>query len=437
MPPRRKATIGSPQRFSNRLRGFVAKRQRSKRARSRIYWRVRGGERRAYGDFRDMGGKREALVAPGDERATTDAVIAESLVAKRLSELQEQKRTGVLTGVRRSAKLKAFVADHLIKKAQSGKFSESWLADTERMLGIAIEHFGSERDLASIGTDDVQAWIAILAARSNRRGGKLGGGAIRHHLNVLSNVYRRAQSEGCVTPGYNPCAALIDKPAGKPQEAKWLEVPDAALLLESARTYKPKRADAALPFIYPMIATYLLTGGRETEVLGLEVDDISLERKTVTFRPNRWRRLKSSTSHRTVPLWPQLEQILKDYLKSAIAPPAGGLLFPSPLLDEPGMVTDFRKALDAVAVRAEWKKGDIRSKMFRHTYCAARLQTLDNGAPVSIFTAAKELGHGGEALVRRVYGHLGEVRHRSEVVEFRVKQHRAKLLAKLRHLKIA
>jgi integrase len=66
-----------------------------------------------------------------------------------------------------------------------------------------------------------------------------------------------------------------------------------------------------------------------------------------------------------------------------------------------------------VAVRAGWKPGEIRSKMFRHTYCAARLQTLDQGAPVSLFTVAKELGRGGEAMVR-VYGHLGQVRHRAE-----------------------
>jgi len=51
--------------------------------------------------------------------------------------------------------------------------------------------------------------------------------------------------------------------------------------------------------------------------------------------------------------------------------------------------------------------------MFRHTYCATRLQTLDQGAPVSLYTVGKELGHGGDSLVRRVYGHLGEVRHRA------------------------
>ena len=58
---------------------------------------------------------------------------------------------------------------------------------------------------------------------------------------------------------------------------------------------------------------------------------------------------------------------------------------------------------------------------------AARLQTLDGGAPVSGYTVGKELGHGGDALVRRVYDHLGTVRHRSAAVEFRVEQHRLTL----------
>jgi len=101
------------------------------------------------------------------------------------------------------------------------------------------------------------------------------------------------------------------------------------------------------------------------------------------------------------------------------------------------MVTDFRKALDAVAERAGWKRGEVRSKAFRHTYCAARLQTLDNGAPVSIYTVGKELGHGGDALVKRVYGHLGTVRHRSEVMEYRVEQYPEHLSEGIRRLRIA
>jgi len=144
--------------------------------------------------------------------------------------------------------------------------------------------------------------------------------------------------------------------------------------------------------------------------------------------------LKTATSFRVVPLWPQLEKILRPYVFNTHRPPSR-LLFPSYRKGAEAMLTDFRKLLDAVAMRAGWKVGEIRSKMFRHTYCAARLQTLDAGAPVSVYTVAKELGHGGEAMVRKVYGHLGQVRHRAKAVEYRVRQHRAKLGDRLTRLR--
>lgn len=87
------------------------------------------------------------------------------------------------------------------------------------------------------------------------------------------------------------------------------------------------------------------------------------------------------------------------------------------------MLTDVRKLLDAVSARVGYQPREVNLYDFRHTYCAARLQTLDNGEPVSEFTVARELGHGGAAMVRKVYGHLGEKRHRSEHVEYRVQQH--------------
>jgi integrase len=105
------------------------------------------------------------------------------------------------------------------------------------------------------------------------------------------------------------------------------------------------------------------------------------------------------------------------------------------------MLTDCRKLLNHLAERAGlarpvcddsgkaivkggWPVFDtpVRTKMFRHGYCSARLQTLDGDAPVSPFTVVRELGHSSPAMVNRVYGHLGTVRHRAAVVEFRVEQ---------------
>lgn len=107
-----------------------------------------------------------------------------------------------------------------------------------------------------------------------------------------------------------------------------------------------------------------------------------------------------------------------------VHPPAReALLFPTPKNPERPL-KDIRKMLDGIVDSTGiWKAGEIHPYIFRHTYCAARLQTLDGGAPVSAYTVGKEMGHGGDALVRRVYGHLGTVRHRAEAVEFRVEQH--------------
>ena len=404
--------------------------------RDRIKWRRQGGEQRAYGDFRDfsdVGGRYEALIATGEKRATTDADVAQALVAERVRELDAKRRGRALYGETKSTTLAELVRLHLIAKAESKKFTEPWLAALEAYLKRVLDLLGKDREPTSVTVEDVRRLIAELRRLPNGRGGTMGDGNVRHHLSALSGVYRRAASEGYVPPGFNPVAAMLEKPAGKPQEARWLEVPDAALLLEAARTYKAdEKAHGSLstptPFVYPLLATFLLTGARETEVYGLELDDVSFERKTITFRPNEWRRLKTPGSHRVVPLHPQLEEILREYLRGPNRP-TGDLLFPSFASGREAALTDTRKLLDHVAERAGWKAGEIRTKMFRHTYCAARLQTLDGGAPVPQYTVSRELGHTSMGMVQRVYSHLGAVRHRSEVVEYRVEQHK-KVLAK-------
>jgi integrase len=131
--------------------------------------------------------------------------------------------------------------------------------------------------------------------------------------------------------------------------------------------------------------------------------------------------------------------ILRDYLRGPHRP-SGELLFPSLATGREAILTDTRKLIDHVAIRAGFweyvvtpageqvknkagqpkKRGTVRTKALRHSYCAARLQTLDGGAPVSIYTLSRELGHTSPAMVQRVYAHLGTIRHRAEVVEYRV-----------------
>jgi len=443
----------------------------------RIYWRERGGRRRAYADFRELadvldrdteGSGRMPLIPEGDSVATDDPEIAHVLFTRKLEELRERKRTGVSTGRWRRVGLARFAAHHLQEKAKAGRVTEKWLGSTQHHLEEAVRFFGAERDVASIDTADVRRYLGHLEGleRGRRRnGGRLTAASLLHYLGHLSHLYRRAVAEGVVPPGYNPVSALMDRPQVDRAEAEWLEVHDAALYLEACRRYTPKVRKASPPaaakgkrkgkprlemlaippaMLHAIVATFLLTGGRKSEVLGLTVGDVSFERGKVTFRKHAHRRLKTLTSARSVPLWPQLREVLVPYVASMPSPAPESLLFPS--VRGTGMIRDLRKALDAVGTLAGWTEGEIRTKMFRHTYCAARLQTatriLKPGTeevqwiPVSRDEVAREMGHGGTSLVARVYGHVGDVKLRGEVPEFRVENHQSELGKRLTALRV-
>jgi integrase len=444
----------------------------TKKLHSRIYKRsYSSGSVRLWADFRDfadVGGAQEA-VKPGDvgqallwegdaERREKLTERANRWVRDRVEELEAARDRRIQTGVRRAYGLKEFAALHLKRKAR-GDTSDKWLSAVQTQLQRAVTFFGKDRELSSIRPPDVRGWVARLRETSNGRGlscpecsarGDLGEGAratcpecgetwqagtlsdktVRDHLNSLSNLYRRAQGEEAVPQGYNPVRAWLgsveanEKPSGgRTREADWLEPHEAALLLEAARTYSPPVNGApAHGFIYELLATVLLTGGRKSEVLGLEVEDVSFDRDVIRFRPNEHRTLKTDTSVRTVPLWPQLREILQGYVFDRDAP-LSGLLFPSPRRDG-RMLQECRRQLDAVGKRAGFEAGEIRFHKLRHTYTAARIQTTEHGAPVALFTVARELGHSSTRLIERRYGHLLTNRRvRSEDVSFRLEEY--------------
>ena len=102
---------------------------------------------------------------------------------------------------------------HGIPHARTHRWLAAYTGTQSRLyLARAVQYFGADRDLASITVSDVRGWATHLQGQPCR-GHRMSGGTVRHHLNALSNLYRRAQGEGYVLPGYNPVGALMESQA--------------------------------------------------------------------------------------------------------------------------------------------------------------------------------------------------------------------------------
>ena len=403
-----------------------------------LYSRKRGTNGRViyYGDFRGFesaGGGREALIPPGRSRATSDKEEALLLADARLIKLQKLERlTKPNTQDRRT--LGVLGPEWMIHRAKVRATSEQWMKDCERHLARAIRFFGGGLDLTSLTRTGVEEWHAHLLNELEHSGGVgFSEGSAHKHLCSLGAVIEFGMREKVLPEGPNPV------PHSKSRKVRYditpyLEVHEMAEALRFLREeYRPTREDLAVPFAFEVIATAALTGARRASVLSLRVSDVDFDRNVVIIvrRSGRGRESKVPKS-RIVPLFPQLRAILLAYLSGPHAP-TGRLLFPAPGKDGGERpVKDLRKVLNRIelppelAERARQLNGEgtktyssLSFTMLRHTYCTARLQTLDHGRPIAKHTVAAEMGHRSEAMIDRVYGHLGRIRYRSDHVEYR------------------
>lgn len=353
----------------------------------------------------NFGGGRVALIPEGETRATADPEIAEELLRQRLTELKEQRRNRVLLGLDPDADLAEYAVRHLQLKAESGEYSEDWIANSELYLARAVAFFTRHqhateddpdptprpRNLAAISVPDVRAFVRWLQQQPNGRGGTLGKQALRHHLNALSNVFKRAISEGKLEMGRNPVAAMMDKPSVPRSTTKLLEVDELILLLESARTLPRGGAGGRerLACAYELVAMFVLAGVRENEARHMEIRDVDFAAACIDVRGT-----KTEGSMRTVPLHPQLADILAPYIEKLGR--TQGLLFPG---RNGATFGTWTKTLDAIGARIGYAPGEVRTRRFRVSYATHR-STCDG---VDANTVRLELGHGSLAMMERVY----------------------------------
>ena len=436
--------------------------------RDRVY--LKGN--RFYGDFRDyadVGGALTALIPTGQRMATKNRDEANLVATEHLRRLEAARHGRAFGGVTSVTTLAEASMAYLVHSAgRPNGPSESWLAQCERHLRAACLALGEARDPSTIRVTDVEAFDTYLATTAlilpgieGRRGRTpvcgLDSGTRRQYLNTLSKLFKWMGQRGMVMAGSNPVRDMDDKPTWTAMEREFLEVNEVGVYLHAASLYTPERAHG-LRFAHALIAVYTYCGLRESEAYQLRVCDVNLQRGTIEvrwlkpsgkttaehddaasdgartttkLRQAKQRRLKNRGSVRTLPIPPELECILAAYLTGPDRP-RGELLFPTPApvgSNREAMLTDTRNTLEEVAriahriapdeMKARFAQPELfRTLLFRHTFCAARLQCVDHGMPISRETVQYEMGHGSKAMIDRVYKHLGRIRHRSEHVEY-------------------
>lgn len=194
-------------------------------------------------------------------------------------------------------------------------------------------------------------------------------------------------------------------------QATFLEMDQARQMLEVLESQFGHHRNR---FAYEMVAVLFYTGARVTEMFNMAPWHVD-------FAGNRVLIYGTKTEHsqfRRVPLWPALKRLLLAfYRREGLLdnPRKRDLLFPGrPRAGRNGEVkAQPRQSMARVLERVARDAGievHVHAQLTRHTYAAARLSMVNevNGRRVNVtkHEIAMELGHDGDRMLDKVYGHV-------------------------------
>ena len=414
-------------------------RRRRRRTTARIYTKGRDRQGRAlyYADFRAyraVGGRLEALKAPGERRATTSAAVAEERYAVRLAELKRMLADAWQRETRPVAKAPMRLVEafqrHLEQRAASGKVANGTLLNDEKAAKQLHRVLG-DIALRDIDGQVLARYVRERSAHGHQKTGRqLSACTLRNELHSLSSLLARAVYEEEIPK--HPMEGWADFPKAPRSHRRCLSRDEArgllaGAVLEDTRIHErwlcatpaqpvtgrgrgrrpvPPPPPHAHTYAATLIATLLYTGGRSREVSGLEVADIDFEAGVVRFRPNRFRGLKRDWAARAVPMPLPLTRRLKRHIEQRGLQP-GNALFPNAR----GLaVAQINGIIRRAAALGKLEGPGLTAHCLRHTYATVMLRTTrktTEGMHVlhTPYEVAKPLGHRRSDLVETVYAH--------------------------------
>ncbi|MCZ6803422.1 MAG: site-specific integrase [Proteobacteria bacterium] len=181
----------------------------------------------------------------------------------------------------------------------------------------------------------------------------------------------------------------VTKPKESRGRIRFLSDDEREILLKACK-------ESPNPLLYPIVVIALSTGARRGEILSIRLNQIDLERGTITFFETK------NNEIRVVPLVEHASDVVKDLIK--VRRIDTDLLFPG---------KDSKQPID---IRAAWeaalKKAKISNYRFHDNRHSAASYLAMSGATLT--EIAEILGHKTLQMVKR-YSHLTE-QHTSKVV---------------------
>lgn len=313
-------------------------------------------------------------------------------------ELEGERASG-----RRQAQRRQSVAEYLERWLRAKKprvrtrTYESYASTIEQHLLPAL---GDYR-LDELTADDIDDYVAekLAGGRADGKRGGLSATSVRYHLRVLGMVLGQAHKRGLIPR--NP-VELVQPPPEDEAPVRALTAEQVARLLSVAE---------GTP-MHGLVATAVLTGLRQGELLGLRWADVDLDAgqlhimQTIQRGGSLVQPPKSRAGYRIVAISAETVRVLRDHRKlqvrHQIAYGAGyqdhGLVFPS-VSGRPDDASNVIKRLRTLLEKA--KLPAVRFHDLRHTHASLLL-----AAGIGIAVTSKRMGHSGIGITSDLYSHL-------------------------------
>jgi integrase len=371
--------------------------------------------------FAAVGGKREPLILKGQSVATDNPVVAQRLFDERWAQLERaldrhQHGLPVIVASPRGVTLTDYAIRYLsrlgAKRNTNGEplHPKRGLDRRKRSIMACFETPTMQRVhfFSRLEPEDVDAMILELGERRQENGELLKASTVRSYAMDFSAMLTAAVRDRLLTANPLPTSESLPQLAERSalDDGLYLEREEVRLLLEHVLP------SAQVPHAQALAMTFAYTGMRKEEVMGLLVQDVNYTTMEIRVAPNRFRKGKTTSAERTVPLWPKLAALLKPLVDNR---PDNALLFPSVVAPQRSK-RQAQQPLDAIdgTLAAAARRAGIRKHVthhtLRHSYVSARLQMQHltvTGTKVYVDPrlVVHEIGHADEEMIRKVYGH--------------------------------